>query len=289
MADGVRKSLSGASQHLLGELTSLDATVSGCSPVGRAIPVVLTAPPTGNGWTALTRWSQRCPIAARLLGEAGKAYAQGDEQSAAGLGSLGRLRAVQRGSRGSGRCAGADAELPEAVAGIAEEIDRTVKDLHISWHGEAARQLPSAREVDAHGTEQMDHAVNALHRTGTGAHTNYTQAARGQSDDVVPAQCGHGSDNRRPQCTIGCGFPSVRSATVGRHRDVDVDGHVQRQHWPGTRPVCCSASSSTRKPRANSSKPSAPGQRMPQHRLRGAGQRNELFTRRGELGYQRPQ
>lgn len=41
--------------------------------------------------------------------------------------------------------------------------------------------------------------------------------------------------------------------------------------------------------RGRTSKPSARGQRMPQHRLRGAGQRNELFTRRGELGYQRPQ
>ncbi len=60
---------------------------------------------------------------------------------------------------------------------LLEEIDRTVKDLHISWHGDAAAAHVQAHEKWTHGAEQMDHAVNALHRTGTGAHTNYTQAA----------------------------------------------------------------------------------------------------------------
>lgn len=55
-----------------------------------------------------------------------------------------------------------------------EEIDRTVKDLHISWQGEAAAAHVQAHEKWTHGAEQMD-AVNALHRAR--AHTNYTQAA----------------------------------------------------------------------------------------------------------------
>lgn len=86
---GACESLSGASQHLLNELTSLDATVSG-----------MLAGWQGNSGGAYggayRQWldgahevESALSIMARLLGEAGKAYAQGDEQSAAGLGSLG--------------------------------------------------------------------------------------------------------------------------------------------------------------------------------------------------------
>jgi len=67
--------------------------------------------------------------------------------------------------------------LQKLSRSLLDEIDRTVRDLHITWQGEAADAHTQAHKKWTHGFEQMDHAVNALHRTGTGAHTNYTQAA----------------------------------------------------------------------------------------------------------------
>jgi WXG100 family type VII secretion target len=58
---------------------------------------------------------------------------------------------------------------------LLDEIDAAVKNLHIGWQGEAS--AAHAHRQWTHGAEQMDMAVAALQRTGTGAHTNYTQAA----------------------------------------------------------------------------------------------------------------
>ena len=90
-----------------------------------------------------------------------------------------------------------------------------------------------------------------------------------------------------PNALSGAGFPSVRSATVGR-RDVDVDGHVQRQHWPGLGRSAVRRAVHESRGRTPQSR-QLRGQRMPQHRLRGAGQRNDYSRAEGELGYQRPQ
>jgi len=61
--------------------------------------------------------------------------------------------------------------------GLLAEIDSAANSLHITWQGAAAAAHAQAYEKWTHGAEQMDHGINALHRTGAGAHTNYTQAA----------------------------------------------------------------------------------------------------------------
>ena len=63
------------------------------------------------------------------------------------------------------------------ASALLDEIDATVKNLHISWQGEAATAHARAHQQWTHGAEQMDRALAELHRAGTGAHTNYTQAA----------------------------------------------------------------------------------------------------------------
>lgn len=86
---GACESLSGASQHLLNELKALDATVSG-----------MLAGWQGNSGGAYggayRQWldgAHEVELAlstmARLLGEAGKTYAAGEQRSATNVGSLG--------------------------------------------------------------------------------------------------------------------------------------------------------------------------------------------------------
>lgn len=60
---------------------------------------------------------------------------------------------------------------------LLDEIDNTVKNLHVSWQGEAAAAHAQAHEKWTHGAEQMAQALTVLHRSGTGAHRNYTHAA----------------------------------------------------------------------------------------------------------------
>lgn len=62
-------------------------------------------------------------------------------------------------------------------AALLAEIDGVVKNLHVSWDGEAAAAHAQAHQKWAHGAAQMDQALEALHRSGAGAHHNYTGAA----------------------------------------------------------------------------------------------------------------
>lgn len=61
---------------------------------------------------------------------------------------------------------------------LLDEIDNTVKNLHVSWQGEAAAAHAQAHQKWTHGAEQMAQALTVLHRSGTGAHRNYTHAAK---------------------------------------------------------------------------------------------------------------
>ena len=61
-------------------------------------------------------------------------------------------------------------------AALLDEIDAVVKNLHIGWDGEAAAAHTRAHERWAHGAAVMDRALSTLHRSGSGAHQNYTQA-----------------------------------------------------------------------------------------------------------------
>jgi len=60
---------------------------------------------------------------------------------------------------------------------LLDEIDNTVKNLHVSWRGEAAAARAQAHEKWTHGADQMAQALTLLHRSGTGAHHSYTHAA----------------------------------------------------------------------------------------------------------------
>ena len=58
-----------------------------------------------------------------------------------------------------------------------DEIESAVKTLHVSWQGVAAVAHATAHQKWTHGAQQMAQALTMLHRSGTGAHNNYTQAA----------------------------------------------------------------------------------------------------------------
>jgi WXG100 family type VII secretion target len=60
---------------------------------------------------------------------------------------------------------------------LLDEIDATVKNLHVSWDGVGASAHAEAHRHWTHGAAQMDQALAVLHRSGTGAHRNYTRAA----------------------------------------------------------------------------------------------------------------
>jgi WXG100 family type VII secretion target len=59
----------------------------------------------------------------------------------------------------------------EALLG---EIDSTVKNLHVTWSGDAAVAHADAHQRWARGAAMMREALDQLHKAGTGAHGNYT-------------------------------------------------------------------------------------------------------------------
>ena len=144
----MRESLSGASQHLLNELTSLDATVSGMLAGWQAIPVVLR---------------RRLPAMAgrRSRGGVSAVHHGATRRGRQGL-RTGR-RAVRSGSGESWQWLSRSAWIPRLWAdalermqsfqklsrALLEEIDRTVKDLHQLARRSRGRARPGAREVDA--------------------------------------------------------------------------------------------------------------------------------------------
>ncbi len=60
---------------------------------------------------------------------------------------------------------------------LLDEIESAVKNLHVSWQGAAAVAHATAHQKWTHGAQQMTQALTVLHRSGTAAHDNYTQAA----------------------------------------------------------------------------------------------------------------
>jgi len=91
LLSGACESLSGAARHLLDEVKSLDGDVPGMlagwqGSAGGAY---------GQAWTQWLQGAREVECAlttmARLLGEAATGYAHGEQQSAEGLGGLGRV------------------------------------------------------------------------------------------------------------------------------------------------------------------------------------------------------
>jgi hypothetical protein len=70
------------------------------------------------------------------------------------------------------------ADFQRTAASLLEEIESTVRDLHISWEGEAAAAHAEAHRLWTHGAAQMQDALNTLHTAGGHAHGNYTRAMR---------------------------------------------------------------------------------------------------------------
>jgi WXG100 family type VII secretion target len=86
---GVCESLSGASQHLLAELKSLDATVSAMLAGWHGNSGGAYGQAYGQWLAGAREVESALSTMAALLGEAGRAYEHREQQSAAGLGSLG--------------------------------------------------------------------------------------------------------------------------------------------------------------------------------------------------------
>ncbi|CAN5831180.1 pore-forming CpnT exporter EsxE [soil metagenome] len=67
-------------------------------------------------------------------------------------------------------------EFQSTAEGLLGEIDATVKNLHLTWSGEAAAAQSQAHERWSRGAAMMREALDQLHTAGTGAHHNYTGA-----------------------------------------------------------------------------------------------------------------
>lgn len=86
---GACEALSGAAERLLNELNSLDGAASGMLAGWQGG----SGGAYGQAWTQWLSGAQEVESAlstmSRLLGEAGRAYGQGEQQSASGLGEVG--------------------------------------------------------------------------------------------------------------------------------------------------------------------------------------------------------
>lgn len=68
-------------------------------------------------------------------------------------------------------------QFDQAAEALLAEIDATVKNLHISWDGDAARAHDYAHAQWEHGAVLMRTALERLGRAGSTAQHNYQQAA----------------------------------------------------------------------------------------------------------------
>lgn len=68
------------------------------------------------------------------------------------------------------------ADFQRVAASLLDEIESTVRDVHITWDGEAAAAHAEAHRLWTHGAAQMQDALRSLHAAGGHAQGNYTQA-----------------------------------------------------------------------------------------------------------------
>lgn len=73
-------------------------------------------------------------------------------------------------------------DFQRTAVSLLAEIESTVRDLHITWEGEAAAAHTEAHRLWTHGAAQMREALKRLHAAGGHAHSNYSQAMRGNQD-----------------------------------------------------------------------------------------------------------
>jgi WXG100 family type VII secretion target len=67
-------------------------------------------------------------------------------------------------------------DFQRTAEALLTEIDTTVKNLHMTWSGEAAAGHAEAHERWSRGAAMMREALDQLHTAGTGAHGNYSGA-----------------------------------------------------------------------------------------------------------------
>ena len=58
------------------------------------------------------------------------------------------------------------ADFQRTAASLLEEIESTVRDLHVTWEGEAATAHAEAHRLWVHGAAQMQEALKKLHTAG---------------------------------------------------------------------------------------------------------------------------
>lgn len=75
------------------------------------------------------------------------------------------------------------AQFHRTAEGLLAEIDTTVKNLHISWDGEAAKAHQYAHAQWEHGAALMRDALERLGRAGSTAQQNYRQATATNSSN----------------------------------------------------------------------------------------------------------
>lgn len=65
-------------------------------------------------------------------------------------------------------------DFQRTAEALLAEIDTTVKNLHVTWSGEAATAHTDAHDRWSRGAAMMREALDQLHKAGSGAHGNYT-------------------------------------------------------------------------------------------------------------------
>lgn len=65
-------------------------------------------------------------------------------------------------------------DFQRIAASLLEEIESTVRSVHITWTGEAAQGHAEAHRLWTNGAAQMQEALGKLHNAGGQAHGNYT-------------------------------------------------------------------------------------------------------------------
>jgi WXG100 family type VII secretion target len=64
-----------------------------------------------------------------------------------------------------------------ALSDLAADLERRIRDLHLTWQGEAAQAHDQAQAAWDHGFHDMREALGQMRTAAHTAHDNYTAAA----------------------------------------------------------------------------------------------------------------
>ncbi len=69
------------------------------------------------------------------------------------------------------------ADCEAGLRALATDLDRQIRELHVTWQGEAAQAHDQAQAAWATGFHDMREALGRMRRAAHTAHGNYTAAA----------------------------------------------------------------------------------------------------------------